>query len=43
VLSAASFLYGVAAEELTRQELDCPEPGYEVTIAVAAKKAGGSG
>jgi SAM-dependent methyltransferase len=39
VLAATSFLYGLAAEELTRQELDYNEPGYGVTIAVRALKS----
>jgi SAM-dependent methyltransferase len=38
VLSAISFLHGLAAEELTPQELDYSEPGYEVTVAVRARK-----
>ena len=42
VLSAASFLYGLAAEELTPEELEYAEPGYEVTIGVRAMKSGGS-
>ena len=40
VLSATSFLHGIAAEELSRRELDCLESGYEVTIGIIAKKAG---
>jgi SAM-dependent methyltransferase len=39
VLSAASFLYGISAGELTREELDYTERGYEVTIAVRAAKS----
>jgi SAM-dependent methyltransferase len=40
VLSAASFLYGISAGELTREELDYSERGYEVTIGVRAVKGG---
>jgi SAM-dependent methyltransferase len=42
VLAATSFLYGLAEEELTREELDYHEPGYAVTIAVKASKPGGA-
>ncbi|MEO8370911.1 MAG: glycosyltransferase [Candidatus Solibacter sp.] len=38
VLSAASFLYGISAGELTREELDFNERGYEVTIGLRAQK-----
>jgi len=38
VLSAAAFLFGLAAEDLTRRELDYDDPDYEVTIAVRAVK-----
>ena len=38
VLSAAAFLFGLAAEDLTRRELDYNDPDYEVTIAVRAVK-----
>ncbi len=38
VLSATAFLYGLAFEELTKQELDYYEPGYEVTITVRGMK-----
>jgi ubiquinone/menaquinone biosynthesis C-methylase UbiE len=40
VLGAISFLHGLAEEELTREELDYYEPGYELTIGVKAVKAG---
>ncbi|HEY1754592.1 MAG TPA: glycosyltransferase [Bryobacteraceae bacterium] len=40
VLSATSFLYGISAGELTHQELDYAEKGYEVTICVRAVKGG---
>lgn len=44
VLSAISFLHGLAVDELTPAELDHREPGYTVTIAVRAVKPGpGSG
>lgn len=38
VLSATSFLQGLATEELTRAELDHHEPGYDVTVTVRALK-----
>lgn len=38
VLPAAAFLYGMAAEELTPQELDAHDPDYEVSIALRAVK-----
>ena len=40
VLAASSFLYGIAAGELTREELDYAERGYEVIITVRASKKG---
>jgi SAM-dependent methyltransferase len=42
VLSAISFLHGLSAHELTREELSYTEPGYEVTLGVRALKDGGS-
>jgi len=36
VLTAASFLYGVATEELGKEELDHLDPDYELIIAVRA-------
>jgi hypothetical protein len=39
VLAAVAFLHGVAAEELSRQELDAHDPDFEVTVAVRAAKA----
>lgn len=39
VLVATSFLYGVVAEELTRQELEHTDLQYPVTIAVRAIKS----
>jgi peptidoglycan/xylan/chitin deacetylase (PgdA/CDA1 family)/SAM-dependent methyltransferase len=38
VLAAISFLHGIAVEELTPEELDYREPGYDVTISVRAIK-----
>lgn len=38
VLAAVSFLHGLAREELTKEELDAYEPGFEVSIAVRASK-----
>lgn len=38
ILTAISFLHGLAAEELTQEELDYYQPGYEVTITVRAAK-----
>jgi glycosyltransferase involved in cell wall biosynthesis/SAM-dependent methyltransferase len=40
VLSAAAFLYGVSAGELTREELDFTDRGYEVIITARATKRG---
>jgi glycosyltransferase involved in cell wall biosynthesis/SAM-dependent methyltransferase len=38
VLAAISFLHGLATEELTPQELDHYEAGYDITIAVRGIK-----
>ena len=38
VLTAASFLYGIATEELRKEELDHFDPDYELIIAVRAVK-----
>lgn len=38
VLVAAGFLYGLAAQDLTPQELDAHDPDYEVLITVRAVK-----
>jgi glycosyltransferase involved in cell wall biosynthesis/peptidoglycan/xylan/chitin deacetylase (PgdA/CDA1 family) len=38
VLTASAFLYGMAAEELTQEELDHRDPNYEVTVVVRACK-----
>ena len=38
VLAAASFLYGLAAEDLKQDELDHRDPDYPVTIAMRAVK-----
>ena len=39
VLAAVAFLHGMAAEELSREELDAHDPDFEVTVAVRAAKA----
>ncbi len=39
VLAAAAFLYGLAAEDLTRAELDHVDADYELLITVRAHKA----
>lgn len=38
VLAAISFLEGIASQELRRDELDCRDPYYPVTITVRAQK-----
>lgn len=38
VLSAAAFLYGLAAEELTPAELEVVDPEYEVIITIRARR-----
>jgi SAM-dependent methyltransferase len=38
VLAAAAQLYGIAAEELTAEELDHRDPNFEVLLAVRARK-----
>ena len=38
VLAATAFLYGLAMEELLREEIEYSDPDYEVTIAVRAVK-----
>ncbi len=38
VLSAISLLHGLAAEELKQEELDYPDPDYEVLITARAVK-----
>lgn len=43
VMAAMSFLHGLAVEELTPEELDYREPGYDVTITVRAVKAAAGG
>ena len=40
VLTAISYLHGLAAEELREQELKMRNPGYEVVITVRAVKPG---
>jgi SAM-dependent methyltransferase len=39
VLTAAAQLYGIAAEELTKDELDHRDPNFEVLLAVRARKS----
>lgn len=39
VLSAAAFLYGIAAEELTEQELVHHDPDFEVLLTIRAERA----
>jgi len=41
VLSAAGFLYGLAASDLTSEELDARDPLYEVIVGVRAVKRPG--
>ncbi len=38
VLAAASFLYGLAAAELTRQQLEHADPDFPVIVAIRASK-----
>jgi SAM-dependent methyltransferase len=40
VLTAASFLYGLAAEELTAPELDHHDPDFETLIGIRAVRTG---
>lgn len=40
VLSAFSFLHGIGLGELSKEELDYRQPGFEVTITVRAVKPG---
>ena len=40
VLTATAFLQGLAVEELTEEELEYRDPGYEVTVTVRAVKRG---
>jgi SAM-dependent methyltransferase len=40
VKAAACFLYGLAAEELTVEELEHPDPDYPVVITARARKDG---
>jgi len=39
VLASAAFLYGLAAEELTKEQLDFIDPAYQVLVAVKAVKS----
>jgi hypothetical protein len=38
VLSSISFLHGIAAEELTEDELDYDDSAFDMLIAVGAEK-----
>jgi len=38
VLAATAFLYGCAASELTNDELDAVDPGYQVIVTAAARR-----
>lgn len=38
VLAAAAYLYGLAAEELTQEELNSLDPDFEVIVSVRARK-----
>ena len=40
VLSAMSYLHGLASEELATAELDYVDPDFEVIVGVRARKAG---
>jgi SAM-dependent methyltransferase len=42
VLTAAAFLYGLAVEDLRKEELDYRDPDYEVMIGLRAVKCGSS-
>jgi SAM-dependent methyltransferase len=42
VLAASAFLYGLAAEELRREELEPRDPDYEMLIAVRSQRSGGN-
>ena len=39
VLAATAFLYGLAAAELTREELDAQDDDYQLIVAIKAMKA----
>ncbi|MEZ5392001.1 MAG: methyltransferase domain-containing protein [Bryobacterales bacterium] len=39
VLSATAYLHGLAAEELTREELDALDPDFEVIVSALVRKA----
>ena len=41
VLASCAFLYGMAAEELSQEELDYRDPEYQVVVTVRAVKTGG--
>jgi hypothetical protein len=41
VLTATAFLQGIAAEELTPEELDYRDPDFETLIGIRARRAEG--
>jgi hypothetical protein len=43
VLAASAFLYGLAAQDLKRKELDPRDPDYQLIIGVKATKPTGPG
>jgi SAM-dependent methyltransferase len=43
VLAASAFLYGLAVEDLTEDELLAHDPDYELLVAARAERAGGAG
>lgn len=40
VLAAGAFLMGLAAEELSSEELDCVDPAYELIVSARVQKQG---
>ena len=38
VLAATGYLYGLAAEDLRREELQLRDPDYELVVAIRAVK-----
>jgi len=42
VLTALSYLHGLAVEELTKEELEYCDPDFEVIVAVRAEKSSGT-
>lgn len=43
VLAAVAFLHGIASDELTREELEFDDPGYQVLISIRAVRPRASG